>query len=132
MSIFKNLFILFLFINICHAQTVTTSPFFTPTSTDTVTNKSISGSTNTLSAIGNSSLTNSSLTVGSTSISLGGTGSTIAGLTLTAPVIATISNTGTLTLPTSTDTLAGKATTDTFTNKSISGATNTLSAIGNS
>jgi len=38
---------------------------------------------------------------------------------LTSPVISTISNTGTLTLPTSTDTLVGKATTDTFTNKTI-------------
>lgn len=35
----------------------------------------------------------------------------------------------TLTLPTSTDTIVGRATTDTLTNKSISGATNTLSAI---
>ena len=39
--------------------------------------------------------------------------------TLTAPVIATISNTGTLTLPTLTDTLVGKATTDTLTNKTF-------------
>ena len=38
---------------------------------------------------------------------------------LTSPVISTISNTGTLTLPTSTDTLVGKATTDTLTNKTI-------------
>lgn len=35
----------------------------------------------------------------------------------------------TLTLPTTTDTILGRATTDTLTNKSISGATNTLSAI---
>jgi len=39
--------------------------------------------------------------------------------TLTSPVIATIVNTGTLTLPTSTDTLVGKATTDTLTNKTL-------------
>jgi len=44
---------------------------------------------------------------------------TLAGLTLTAPVIASISNTGTLTLPTSTDTLVGRATTDTLTNKTL-------------
>ena len=39
--------------------------------------------------------------------------------TLTSPVIGTITNTGTLTLPTSTDTLVGRATTDTFTNKTF-------------
>ena len=39
--------------------------------------------------------------------------------TLTTPVIASIVNTGTLTLPTSTDTLVGRATTDTLTNKTI-------------
>jgi hypothetical protein len=54
---------------------------------------------------------------------------TLTNKTLTAPIIGTISNTGTLTLPTSTDTLVGRATTDTLTNKSISGATNTLSNI---
>ena len=57
---------------------------------------------------------------------------TLTNKTLTAPVISTISNTGTLTLPTSTDTLVGRATTDTLTNKSISGATNTLTSIPNS
>ena len=57
---------------------------------------------------------------------------TLTNKTLTSPVISTISNTGTLTLPTSTDTLVGRATTDTLTNKSISGSTNTLSNIGNS
>lgn len=44
---------------------------------------------------------------------------TLTGKTLTAPIIATISNTGTLTLPTSTDTLVGKATTDVLTNKTL-------------
>jgi hypothetical protein len=40
--------------------------------TDTLTNKSISGTTNTLSNIGNSSLTNSAITINGTSVSLGG------------------------------------------------------------
>jgi hypothetical protein len=39
--------------------------------------------------------------------------------TLTAPVISTITNTGTVTLPTATDTLVGRATTDTLTNKTL-------------
>jgi hypothetical protein len=56
---------------------------------------------------------------------------TLTNKTLTLPVISQISNSGVLTLPTSTDTLVGRATTDTLTNKSISGATNTLSNIGN-
>ena len=47
----------------------------------TLTNKAISGASNTLSNIGNGSLTNSSITIGSTSASLGGTVTTIAGLT---------------------------------------------------
>lgn len=56
---------------------------------------------------------------------------TLTNKTLTAPIIATISNTGTLTLPTSTDTLVGKATTDTFTNKTFdaNGTGNSISNI---
>ena len=46
--------------------------------------------------------------------------------TLTTPVIGSITNTGTLTLPTSTDTLVGRATTDTLTNKTISASSNTI------
>ena len=59
------------------------------------------------------------------------TGKTVTGGTYSSPNIATIINSGTLTLPTSTDTLVGRATTDTLTNKTISGASNTLSNIGN-
>ena len=44
---------------------------------------------------------------------------TLANKTLTAPQISSISNTGTLTLPTSTDTLVGRATTDTLSNKTL-------------
>jgi len=56
----------------------------TLTGTQTLTNKSISGSTNTLSNIGNASLTNSSLTVGTTAISLGSSSLTLGGLTSVA------------------------------------------------
>jgi hypothetical protein len=49
--------------------------------------------------------------------------STLTNKTLTSPVISTIVNSGTLTLPTSTDTLVGRATTDTLTNKTLSAVT---------
>ena len=55
---------------------------------------------------------------------------TLTNKTLTAPVIGTISNTGTLTLPTSTDTLVGRGTTDTLTNKTLTSPT--ISTIVNS
>jgi hypothetical protein len=62
---------------------------------------------------------------------------TLTNKTLTSPVISTISNTGTLTLPTSTDTIVGRATTDTLTNKTltspaISGGTINNAVIGGS
>jgi hypothetical protein len=55
---------------------------------------------------------------------------TLTNKTLTAPIISTISNTGTLTLPTSTDTLVGRATTDTLTNKTLTAPI--ISSISNS
>ena len=44
---------------------------------------------------------------------------TLTNKTLTTPIISSISNTGMLTLPTSTDTLVGRDTTDTLTNKNV-------------
>ena len=54
---------------------------------------------------------------------------TLTNKTLTAPVISTISNTGTITLPTSTDTLVGRATTDTLTNTTLTTPTITTPVV---
>lgn len=68
-------------------------------------------------------LTNKDLTSGTNTfptslVTLTGS-QTLTNKTLTTPVISTITNTGTLTLPTTTDTLVGRATTDTLTNKTL-------------
>lgn len=55
---------------------------------------------------------------------------TLTNKTLTAPIISTISNSGTLTLPSSTDTLVGRATTDTLTNKTLTAPTLTAPVLG--
>jgi hypothetical protein len=54
---------------------------------------------------------------------------TLTNKTLTTPVISSISNTGTITLPTSTDTLVGRATTDTLTNKTLTSPTITTGTL---
>lgn len=79
--------------------------------------------------VANAALSNFAVTIGSTSVALGAAATTIAGLTLTTPAIASILNTGTLTLPTATDTLVGRATADTLTNKTISGSANTITNV---
>lgn len=56
----------------------------TLTGSQTLTNKSISGATNTLTNIANASLTNSSVTVGTTAIALGASSLTLGGLTSVA------------------------------------------------
>lgn len=56
---------------------------------------------------------------------------TLTNKTLTLPIISSILNSGTLTLPTSTDTLVGKATTDILTNKSIAASSNTITGLTN-
>src|SRR5210317_1756626 len=82
----------------------------------------VSGGTGITSTVGTNEIT---LNIDSTVATLTGS-QTLTNKTLTSPVISTISNTGTLTLPTSTDTLVGRATTDTLTNKTINSASNTI------
>ena len=90
--------------------------------TDTLTNKSINLTNNTLTA--------TSLQIATAVTDETGSGSLVFATspTLTTPSISQIVNTGTLSLPTSTDTLVGRATTDTLTNKTISLTSNTLQA----
>jgi len=52
---------------------------------------------------------------------------TLTNKTLTAPIISSVFNTGTVTFPTTTDTLVGRTTTDTLTNKTILSARETIS-----
>jgi len=67
-------------------------------------------------------VSSNSVSIDSTVVTLTGT-QTLTNKTLTSPIISSISNTGTLTLPTSTDTLVGRATTDTLSNKTLTSPT---------
>lgn len=67
----------------------TTGTLSTLAGAETLTNKSISGATNTLTAIPNTALGNSTITLGSSTLTLGSATTTVAGLTLTAPALGT-------------------------------------------
>ena len=104
-----------------------------------VTSVDVSGGTTGLTTSGGPITSSGTVTLaGTLAIANGGTGAstfaaagiatltgtqTLTNKTLTAPVISSISNTGTLTLPTSTDTIVGRATTDTLTNKTLTNPT---------
>ena len=111
--------------------TVDTFDTYLAATTKTLTNKSIALGSNTVT--GTTAQFNSALSDGSFATPAGT--ETLTNKTLTTPVIASFNQTSgsnLLTAPAATDTLVGRATTDTLTNKTISGADNTLSNIGNS
>jgi len=85
-----------------------------------LTGTDLSGPIPTLNVIGGTGITANAddIAIDSTVTTLTGS-QTLTNKTLTTPIISSISNTGTITLPTSTDTLVGKATTDTLTNKTL-------------
>jgi hypothetical protein len=107
----------------------------TLTGVQTLTNKTISGSSNTLSNIGNASLTNSSITINGNSVSLGGsttvTASTTSALTIGTGLSGTSFNGSTPVTIAIDSTVATLTGTQTLTNKTISGASNTLNNIAN-
>ena len=85
-----------------------------------LTGTSLSGPIPTLNVIGGTGITANAddIAIDATVTTLTGS-QTLTNKTLTTPIISSISNTGTITLPTSTDTLVGKDTTDTLTNKTL-------------
>ena len=112
---------------------------FTGPGAGSVTSVDVSGGTTGLTTSGGPITSSGTVTLaGTLAVANGGTGAatlaaagiatltgteTLTNKTLTTPIISSISNTGTLTLPTSTDTLVGRATTDTLTNKTIEAGT---------
>ena len=116
----------------------TTGTLATLAGTETLTNKTMSGALNTFSSIGNSSLTNSSVTFNGVTVALGASGTITAtttaaltagtGLQFNSGTTFDGSTAKTLGIDSTVATLTGS---QTLTNKAISGATNTLSNIPN-
>jgi hypothetical protein len=111
------------------------STVVTLTGSQILTNKTISGLTSTLSNIGNSSLTNSAVTINGNSVSLGSsttvTASTTNALTIGTGLSGTSFNGSAAVTVAINSTVATLTGSQTLTNKSISGSTNTLTNISN-
>jgi hypothetical protein len=107
----------------------------TLTDIQTLTNKTISGASNTLTNIANASLTNSSVTYNGVTVALGASGTITAtatnALTIGTGLTGTSYNGSTAVTIAIDSTVATLTGTQTLTNKTISGANNTLSNIGN-
>jgi hypothetical protein len=108
----------------------------TVTGAQSFTNKTINASLNTLTNIGNSSLTNSTITINGTSVSLGGTDTITATVANPLTIGTGLSGTSfdgsspvTIAIDSTVVTLTGS---QTLTGKSISGSTNTFTNIPNS
>lgn len=101
----------------------------------TLTGKSMSGSTNTFTNLPNASLTNSSVTINGSSVSLGGsitvTATSTAALTIGTGLSGTSYNGSTAVTIAIDSTVATLTGTQTLTNKTISGSSNTLTNIAN-
>jgi len=113
--------------------------YITASSTDTLTNKTIDGSNNTISNIGNSSLTNSSITINGSSVALGGSTtistastltiaddtSTTAEIDLNSETLTVAGGTGiTTSVSGNTLTITGSATQNTFSTINLNDSTN--------
>jgi hypothetical protein len=105
--------------------------YVTETGTQTLSNKTISGTSNTLTSIANTSLTNSSVTVNGSNISLGGSATITAvnpnALTIGTGLSGTSYNGSSAVTVAIDSTVATTSGTQTLTNKTISSTSNTIS-----